>query len=285
MKVGMSPAPPSGDRGNGMLSTRRGSTIAAIAAGILAALILIAFLSAQSDDGGTAKTQNVLAARNLLAKGASGDSIAANGLFQVVRVKSSDVKAGAISDPGALRGQVLTRQVFAGEQLTSADFRGKEQHGVIDQIGGRERAIAVPVDKTHGLVGNLEAGQHVDVYGSYTLKSRGGGDGAQVIRQLLKNVTVLQVGEGDNGGDVVLNVPEEVAGKVALTADYGKVWLTLRPGAGAQSDPVPTTDSAETVLMGVDSRRVTQAFDAIGGATNSNLSKIAKLLIGVGGGR
>jgi len=280
----MSPPTPKGDRGNGMLSTRRGSTIAAIAAGILAALILIAYLSAQSDDGGTAKTQTVLAARNLLAKGSSGDSIAANGLFQAVRVKADDVKEGALTDPGTLRGQVLTRQVFAGEQLTSADFRGKEQHGVIDQIGGNERAIAVPVDKTHGLIGNLEAGSHVDVYGAFTVKTRGGGEGANVTRQLVKNVTVLQVGQGEEG-EVILNVPEEIAGKIALTSDYGKVWLTLRPGAGAQSDPIPTTDSAETVLMGVDSRRVTQAFDRIGNATNANLNAVARLLLGVGGGQ
>lgn len=285
MKVGTPPTP-KGDRG-GPLDTRRGSTMAAIGAAVLAAIILIVFLSNyRAGDRTSGEPQTVLAARTLLPQNSSGDSIAANGLFQAIRVKQSQVKAGAITDPGALRGKVTTHQLFAGEQLTAADFRSKEARTVIDQLGGSQRAVAVSVDETHGLLGSLHDGDRVDVYGIYQLKGvntqgAGGGSEGQVARELLKNVPVLKAPTG-KGGSVVLNVPESAAGKLALTAEYGTVYLSLRPSAGARSLPLPTTDSAETIILGASSQKVTTALNALGVRTNSQLIELAKRIVGNG---
>lgn len=285
MKVGVPPPTQKPDRGN-PLSTRRGSLTAAIVAAVLAAIVLIVFLSNYRSDTATGggKTVTVLAARNLLPQNSSGDAIAANGLFQAIRVKQGELKPGAITDPGALRGKVTTHQLFAGEQFTAADFRGKESRGVIDQLSGNQRAIAVSVDTTHGLAGNLHDGDRVDVYGIYSLKgvnTQGAGDpDSQVARELLKNVTVLKAPSGKGDGDVVLNVPENVAGKLALTADFGKVYLALRPSAGSQSLPIETTDSAETIILGADSQKVTQALNALGVRTNGQLTNLAKRIVG-----
>jgi Flp pilus assembly protein CpaB len=78
----------------------------------------------------------------------------------------------------------------------------------------------------------------------------------------------------------VLNVPEEAAGKLALTADFGKVYLSLRPSAGAQSLPTDTTDTAQTIILGASSQKVTQALDALGVRTNSQLIDLARRIVG-----
>jgi Flp pilus assembly protein CpaB len=283
MKVGTPPPTPRRDGGS-PLSSRRGSATAAIVAGVLAAVVLIVFLSNyRSNTGSANSTVTVLAARNLLPQNSSGDSIAANGLFQAIQVKRSQLKPGALTDPGTLRGKVTTHQLFAGEQITASDLRGKEQRGVIDQLGGNQRAIAVAVDATHGLAGNLRDGDRVDVYGIYSLKginTQGAGNpDGQVARELLKNVSVLRAPTGKEG-NVVLNVPEEAAGKLALTADFGKVYLSLRPSAGAQSLPTDTTDTAQTIILGASSQKVTQALDALGVRTNSQLIDLARRIVG-----
>jgi hypothetical protein len=66
--------------------------------------------------------------------------------------------------------------------------------------------------------------------------------GRQILRELAQNILVLQppstgsggVGSNSQSANVVLQVPERLAGKLALTAEYYKVWLTLRPPVGAR---------------------------------------------------
>src|SRR3954449_7706598 len=241
---------PSGRNGGNPLQTRRGSIIAAVVTASIAAVVLIIFLNHYRSTNNQGKTETVLAARVLLPKGSAGSAIASGGLFQAINVKHSQVKEGAITDPAALQGQVTTKAIFPGEQITTSDLQGRGANGVVDQLSGTERAIALPVDGSHGVADTVVAGDHVDVYGAYA-----GGQQGQVTRELAQNILVLQapgaggkgVGSGNQQQNVVLQVSERLAGKLALTGEFYKVWLTLRPPVGARQGR-RTTDALSSVL-------------------------------------
>jgi hypothetical protein len=56
------------------------------------------------------------------------------------------------------------------------------------------------------------------------------------------------VGGGDNT-NITLRVSDRDAANLAFTADNGKVWIVLRPPAGAH-DSRPSTVTLQTLLAG-----------------------------------
>jgi Flp pilus assembly protein CpaB len=250
---------PSGRNGRNPLQTRRGSVVAAGLTALVAEVLLVLYLNHYGSSSDSGMTETVLAARNLLPKGSSGSAIASSGLFQAVNVKHSQVKDGAITDPAALRGQVTTKAIFPGEQITTADLQPRGVNGVVDELTGRERAIAIPIDSARSVGGTIQAGDHVDVYGAFAETAEAGAsEGAKVgqrVRELAQNVLILRAPNGGGGGvgnssgqqNVVLQVSERLAGKLVLTAEYHKVWLTLRPPVGAHEGR-RSTDVLSSVL-------------------------------------
>jgi Flp pilus assembly protein CpaB len=251
----LKPPPPRGDSNgnNNLLATRRGSLIAAAITAFLAVVLLLVFLNQYRNSvGDTNKTETVLVARNLLPKGSTGEVVAANGMFQAVNVKHNQVKDGALTDPAALKGKVTTKDVFAGQQITTGDL-STSQDRVINQITGKQRAISVAVDAEHGLVGSLQAGDHVDVYGAFN--AAGSGGQRAVLKEIQQNVLVLKTPSGGGGvgssnqQTVTLRATDDVASQLAFAADNGTVWLTLRPQAGAQQNP-PSLTTLQSILAG-----------------------------------
>jgi Flp pilus assembly protein CpaB len=245
--------PPSRDDGNKLLATRRGSLTVALIAAVLAAAVLVIFLNNYRDSvGGSNKTETVLVARSLLPKGSTGDAIASNGLFQAVDIKHSQVKDGAITDPAALRHKVLTREVFSGEQLTTHDLAFTSDR-VVNKLSGNQRAVEIPVDSAHGMLGQVQAGDHVDVYGAYNVQNTGGPE-QKVLKEIMQNVEVLKIsgtgGGAGGGGAVILRAPETVAAQMAFTAENGKIWISARPQAGAKQSP-PSITTIDTILFGI----------------------------------
>jgi pilus assembly protein CpaB len=176
----------------------------------------------------------------MIPQGMSADLIASQQLVQRTTVKSSQVQTGAIADPGVLHGQVAVSNIYPGQQLTLAAFTRAAT--ISSDLTGDQRAVAVPVDSAHGLVGFLRAGDHVDVLVSYA-----GGGSNQTLSTLLQDIYVLSTPTGTAGGvasansgsNIVLRIPTQAAGKVAYAADNGKVWMILRP-------PPPATQSSAT---------------------------------------
>jgi len=150
------------------LGTRRGSFLVAAVAAALAAIALLMYLSSYKKDvrGGTLPTQ-VLIADRLIPKGTSGDAVAADRLFRPTTISEDAVKPLALTNAAALSGKAAAQDIFPGQQITSADFSATADP-LRGRLTGTQRALAIPVDAAHGLIGSVRAGDHVDVLGSFT---------------------------------------------------------------------------------------------------------------------
>lgn len=239
------------------LSTRNGTLLVSAIAAVLAAVLLLIFLSqyreSTQDDG---LSSSVLVAKRLIERGSSGDALADQGTFQRASVPRSDLKQGAITDPESIKGQTAATDIYPGEQLTTADFTPSAAR-VQNRLAPGDRAIAIPVDAIHGNTGELRAGDRVDVLGGFNVGDTGGGEGKPVIKVLMRNVLVLTApagaapgGSGSQGANVVLRAPDRKAVELAYSADHGKLWLLLRPQVGARDSAISMV-TLETVLFGV----------------------------------
>jgi Flp pilus assembly protein CpaB len=243
-----------------LLSTRRGTALVAGASAVFAALVLIVFLqqyrrSVSGDD----KPVTVLVAKSLIEKGSSGTVMAEKSIFQTAQVRKSELKNGAIADPALLRGKVAVDDVYPGEQLVVKDFV-PATGGVHDRIQGHERGISLPLDNSHGMIGDVQGGDHIDVYAILGAGPGAGtvtGNTRSVLVTLMRDLVVLRAPAKAKGGgagstqtqQVVVRATEAQAAKLAWASDNAKVWLILRPKIGAEQTR-PAVVDARALLLG-----------------------------------
>jgi Flp pilus assembly protein CpaB len=238
-----------------LAGTRGGAiTIAAIAAA-LAGIVLLAFTSQYKHrvQGGTVE-HTVLVADRLIPKGTSGAVVVSDGLFKPTGVQGENVVSGALTSSAALSGKVATRDIYPGQQITAADFASKADP-LRGELRGVQRAIDVPIDDAHGLVGEVRAGDSVDVLAGFNTARSTNGRGRPQLRTLLQDVLVLKAPDGETKGtgneskDLTVRVTADQAAQLAFAADNGNVWFVLRPPVGAK-DPRPSSVTLESLLVG-----------------------------------
>jgi Flp pilus assembly protein CpaB len=236
-------------------ATRRGAiTIAAVAAA-LAGVVLLVFISQYKQDvqGGTVE-RSALVANQLIPKGTSGSVVVSDSLSKTTTVQQDSVQAGALSSAAGLAGKVATRDIYPGEQITAADFASNADP-LRSQLTGDQRAIAVPMDSAHGLIGEVRAGDRVDVLASFNAGGATTGTNQPDLRTLVQNVLVLQTPSASSNStsnttqNLTIRVTAAQAAQVAFAADNGKVWFILRPPTGATDDPASSVTLA-AVLAG-----------------------------------
>ena len=225
------------------LSSRSGALAVAAVAAVLAAILVIAAINAARKDGGSSTVARVLVANQLIAKGTSGQALGEQQLFRYVQVSSDSRVSGAVTDLSQLEGRVATRDIYPGQQLSTGSF-GAVGGALTTQLSGHDRAINVSLDGSHGLGGDVAAGDRVDVLVGFNVNRKVGGTAA-VTKELASNVLVLRVADGN----VTLRTSDDMAAKLAFAADNGKIWLVLRPPAGAK-ETTPKLVSADSILFG-----------------------------------
>jgi Flp pilus assembly protein CpaB len=245
-----------------LISTRRGSLYIAILAALIGGILILVYLNRYRDNvnaGGVPVT--VLVARRTIPKGTPGTLVASKTLFTATTIRESQLRDGAFSDPASLTGKIATRDIYEGSQLTAADFSASAT-SLASTLTDRQRIVSIPLDSAHGLSGDLQAGNRVDIYAGFNvipLKLDGtpanGGTARAMLREIMQNIEVVSV-SGNNGvganrtSNVTLRVNDRQAAELAFASDNGKVWLALRPSAGAKASP-PAIVSVETLLLGV----------------------------------
>ena len=254
-----------------LVSTRKGTLLVASFAALLAAVSIGFYLNSYRQSlQAQGALVTVLVAGETIPKGTSGNVLASKGLYTATTIRESQLRDGAISDPSSLRGSVAAREILEGSQLTAADFTAAGD-SLTATLTDRERVVSVPLDSAHGLVGHIEAGNRVDVYAGFNVIPLGrdgrpidGGQARPVLRMIMSDVPVLAVGEkatGTGTTDVSLGVDDVKAAELAFAVDNGKVWLALRPSAGAAASR-PSLVTVETLLLGIDPVRVVRSLGA-----------------------
>jgi Flp pilus assembly protein CpaB len=227
-----------------LFRNRSGAIIAgAIAAGIAIVLLVVYLRSYRSSVNSGKRPETVLVARKLIPRGTSGTLIARQGLYVPTTVEKDDLKLNAIQDPAALNDRVAAADVFPGQQLTQDDFTTESPTSIPYQISGPQRAIAVPLDAVHGLIGQVTAGSMVDVYVSVASGGRASEGNGSLVTLLEPSVYVL-VPPGVDSSNAVLRVKTTDVSKFAYAADFEHLYLVLRPQVGATRTPESTATLA-----------------------------------------
>jgi pilus assembly protein CpaB len=226
-------------RSRGPLSTKNGTFAMAAILALIAAGALLIFLQEYRDDLTDSDPVQVLVANSLVPQGTPGSVIADEQLYKIERLKNSQVEDGAITDPSQLADQVVVADIHPGHQLRSSDFG--DGRAVQSRLTGTHRAMTVPVDSARGMIGDIQAGDHVDVLVTFG----NGGIGQGEARIAARNVLVLSIPEGSDGGvtsstgqAATLRVKDDATASIAAAVDGGQVWLVLRPAVSASSSQV-----------------------------------------------
>jgi len=232
-----------------LFTTRRGSLLVGTAAAVLAGIILLAYLHQYRNSVNSASAPvSVLVAKNLIQKGTPGDIIGTSSQFQVASVPKGQLQVGALSDPAALSGRVAVTDIYPGQQLTAAYFAFAPPGTLQTKISGSDRAIAIQIDAEHGMVGQIGAGDHIDIF--VGVNRLGSGGSQPIIKLLMEDVTVLRAPLGTGSGLYTLRATGRQAAVLAYASDNGKLWFVLRPASGAKTVN-PGFISAQSLLLGL----------------------------------
>jgi len=209
---------------------------------------------------GEGKVTVLVAARDIPA-GTSGADVVDQKMLKEQTVPRKAVVAGAISSPDQLAQYVATQDVFEGEQVSTRRFSPPTEQGIRALIKGTQRAYQITGDAHQLLAGTIQAGDHVDVVGTWGTDSGGQGantatkSGGPVARVVLRNLLVLRAPGGvgstaklaeGSGESVQLRVTDSQSQKLLWIEKNGIEggWhLELRP-------PSNSLDSSNTVQDG-----------------------------------
>jgi pilus assembly protein CpaB len=180
-------------------------------AAALLAVLAMTMATATLLHGNERATPVLVAARDVPAGAVlTGDDV------RVRDLAAADAPAGALTEPGAAVGRILTGSARAGEPITDVRVVGRENTLLAT---GDPDAVAVPVRLTDPAVADLlRPGSHVDVVG----------DPAVLANDAV--VVAVRPGEGGSakGRLVVMALPRRVAAKVAAASLAQSVTVTLR---------------------------------------------------------
>jgi Flp pilus assembly protein CpaB len=242
----------------GFLKTRRGAITVSVIAGVLAAVILAIYLQSVRTTVPTASLPNrVLVATRLIPRGTSAATIVSDHLYTVTTVQSSQLQLNAIGDPSALDGRLAAGDIYPGQQLTQQDFTTENAATALpEQLTGAQRAIAVTVDQIHGMLGQIAAGDYIDVYVEITATQATATTAktpaaATQVRLLMPDILVLSTPSATSP-DMILRVGSNDAAEFAYASDFDRLWFVLRPLVGAT--PTPPEVATVGTLLGRTSR-------------------------------
>jgi Flp pilus assembly protein CpaB len=240
-----------------LLNSRGGTLIVGGAAAVLAAIVVLVYISQYRNSVNAANSQvKVLVAAQLIPKGTPGSYVGKAQLFAAQELAQKQVLEGAISDPASLAGRVALHDISPNQQLTLADFSAVGVETLPGRLAKSERGVGFPIDDPRGLLGHLQVGDRVDVYGLFNVESLRCGTGT-MIKLLMQNALILGFPGAESGGiggsrskTVVLKTNYQQATNIALAAEAGTLYLTARPSANAKTTP-PQLQTVQGLLLGV----------------------------------
>src|SRR3954453_7241282 len=259
----------------------RNIAIALVLAIAAAAVVLIYTTSyRQSVTKGQKRVDVMVASRDIVA-GTPADEAA--GAMALTSVLSDDKAPGALSTTAGLDGKVAAQTIYAGQQVVAAAFGTSTTQAASLQITKDERAVRVTIQKANGMIGDVKAGDYVDVFATIFTKGNDDNPNGQshqpkdpqrlhvetsgdriFTRRLLTKVRVLEVppdesnakgglskGAGKDDLTLTLAVSQSDAAKIAFTQtapDTAKLWFVVRPPEAVAQDQPLTIETIESMI-------------------------------------
>ena len=191
-----------------LLATRGGTAAVAGAAALMAFLVFLLFMNQyRSSVDDSSEPVGVLIAKSLIPKGMSGDIVGTQELFQPTTAPKSQVKDGL--SPIRPRSKVVSRsRTSIRASGSTSDFSTTTTDAIATKITADQRAVSIPLDEAHGLIGHVRAGDRVDILGGFNVvrvDRRGSpiqnaGSARPVMKLLMENIYVLEVPTDAGGG-------------------------------------------------------------------------------------
>lgn len=224
------------------VATRRGAYAVAAIAATFAGLVLLVFINRYKQDvnAGLAPAP-VLTADRLIPRGTSAGEVITGKLFEPTALPAESVRPGAVTQASQILGKVAVRDVLPGQQITVADFAALADP-IRSRLAKTERAIQIPIDKIHGLLTTVRAGDRVDILAAFNASSATTGSGTPTLEPLVRDIRIMR----NNADSVILETTDREGAKLAFAADNAKLWFLLRPPVGAK-DSKPSTVSQDSI--------------------------------------
>ena len=189
--------------------------VISVALALAAAVALFAYARSVQNNATTASDAvSVIVATHEVTAGTSIAAAQENGYLEVRTMHRSDVAPGAESSFAGVSNEVLTANMYVGDQLTRARVGQVSTQSVTYAVSANHRAVRIPFNAYGGLLLDLQHGDHVDVMTSYR-------KGEAVYTYLsVPDALVLQVnppasagqgGTSTRAGSLLLSVTEEQA--------------------------------------------------------------------------
>jgi Flp pilus assembly protein CpaB len=237
-----------------MTSTSRTRNLGLAAGLAVVATALTAVYVSGSQDSATAapavSSTPVLVAARDLAVGTPIAQAISSGAVVTKRLPAEAVTPSAVTNPAALRGDVVIQPIFKDEQITAGRFGPSGAQGLRANLHGPLRAIAVSGDSTQLLASTLQAGDHVDVVANVRAIEGTSSATRIVLRDLLVLAPPTSGGApGSSTTSATLQLTDREVQTLFWVLKNGDWSFVLRPAAKAQVTALaPAT--AQTVLEG-----------------------------------
>ena len=220
----------------------------AIGLALIAALLVSFYVSNYRKNVQQAEgTVKVWVASLDIPAGTPGSEVVGKGMLESELIAKRNVAPGAIASPDQIAKLVAVDPVYAGEQVTTRRFATVEEKGIRSQLSGTQRAIAVPGNKDQLLAGILQAGDRVDIVGSWNVPE-------PVInhysRTILRDILVLRA--AGNANDVAGKITSGPAGAtslaviLALTDSQAQKLFWIMQNGDWSLELRPTNDPADS---------------------------------------
>jgi pilus assembly protein CpaB len=234
------------------MPTHSRNIVISVVLALLAGAALLLYTSSvrkQATEGTTAATV-VVATRDVPA-GTRISKAVSEGWLTTRTMRETDLAVGHVADAEAagLTDKLISKDMVAGDQLSSARVGNDTPQGLTSKVSGEYRAIKIPLNENAGLLGDIVAGDRVDVYANYVVNQKimtvlAAGDVEVIGRQLLPNASPGSM----PSGSVILKVDTEQTMRIinALRNSAGgkendsALWIVAR-GENA-TDPIDTAD-------------------------------------------
>jgi pilus assembly protein CpaB len=235
-----------------VVTSRIGALVLALLLAAIAAALVVVYQ--QNHDSSLQNPHgkvSVLVATQTIDQFTPGNQVVDGKMFRVDKVTPDAAADGAITNPDDLKGLVTRNDVYPGEQLTTNQFQRSQTTSVAVKLHPDQRAIAFPVDASSGLMGQVQAGDHVDVVATFDvmpLDPRGlpltGAQAIPLTRTIVSDALVLTAPVASSGpssqtdsahGPVLtLAIGTNQVNDVLFAQAKGDVWFALRPPGKSQ---------------------------------------------------